>query len=90
MVEQTEHLIQLSHTPQIELGLIDWRRPVEVFPHTAFHVYDDAAVVVATRDGTAIINGSARIANYRDLFDELCGIASFWPYRPGDLTADCR
>lgn len=77
MVEQTEHLIQLSYIPQIELGVIDWRSPVEVFPHSAFHVYDDAAVVVATRDGTAIINDSARIADYRGLFDELCGLASF-------------
>lgn len=77
MVEQTEHIIQLSYIPQIDLGVIDWRSPVEVFPHTAFHLYDDAAVVVATRDGTAIINDSARISDYRGLFDELRGIASF-------------
>ncbi|HXT46672.1 MAG TPA: helix-turn-helix transcriptional regulator [Pseudonocardiaceae bacterium] len=77
MVEQTEHLIQLSYAPQIEIGVIDWRSPNEVFPHTAFHVYDDTAVVVATRDGTAIINDRARIADYRGLFDQLCGTASF-------------
>lgn len=77
MVEQIEHLIQLSNAPQIRLGVIDWRSPVEVFPHTAFHLYDEAATVVATRDGTAIINDSARIADYGGLFDELAGLASF-------------
>ncbi|MGH3823599.1 MAG: helix-turn-helix domain-containing protein [Pseudonocardiaceae bacterium] len=83
MVEQIEHLIQLSNAPQVELGVIDWRSPVEVFPHTAFHLYDEAAVVVATRDGTAIINDSARIADYGGLFDELAGLASF-----GDSARD--
>ncbi len=77
MVEQVEHLIQLSKAPHVELGVIDWRSPVEVFPHTAFHLYDEAAVVVATRDGTAIIDDSARIADYGGLFDELASLASF-------------
>ena len=43
MVEQVEYLIQLSTTPHVQLGVIDWRSPVEVFPHTAFHLYDEAA-----------------------------------------------
>lgn len=77
MAEQVEHLIQLSNTPHVELGVIDWRSPVEVFPHTAFHLYDEAAVVVGTRDGTAIINDTARLADYRGLFDELTSLASF-------------
>lgn len=77
MAEQVEHLVELSNAPHIELGVIDWRSSVEVFPHTAFHLYDEAAVVVGTRDGTAIINDSARLADYRGLFDELAGLASF-------------
>ncbi|MGH3984202.1 MAG: helix-turn-helix domain-containing protein [Pseudonocardiaceae bacterium] len=83
MVEQVEHLIQLSSTPHVELGVIDWRSPVKVFPHTAFHLYDEAAVVVATRDGTAIINDSARIADYGGMFNELAGLATF-----GDSARD--
>jgi hypothetical protein len=54
-----------------------------VFPHTAFHLYDEAAVVVGTCDGTAIINDTARLADYRGLFDELAGLASF-----GDSARD--
>jgi transcriptional regulator with XRE-family HTH domain len=83
MLEQIEHLTQLSNAPQIQLGVIDWRSPVEIFPHTAFHLYDEAAVVVATRDGTAIINDRARIADYGGLFDELVDLASF-----GDSARD--
>ncbi|MGH3695698.1 MAG: helix-turn-helix domain-containing protein [Pseudonocardiaceae bacterium] len=77
MTEQVEYLITLSNAPHVHLGLIDWRTPVEVFPHTAFHLYDGAAVVVATRDGTAIINDSACLADYRGLFNELASRASF-------------
>jgi transcriptional regulator with XRE-family HTH domain len=77
MAEQVDHLIQLSNTPHVALGVIDWRTPVEVFPHTAFHLYDETAVVIGTRDGTAIINDNARLADYRGLFDELAGLASF-------------
>ncbi len=83
MIEQVEHLIQLSTTPHVQFGVVDWRCPVEVFPHTAFHLYDDAAAVVATRDGTAIINDSARLADYYGLFDELAALASF-----GDAAQD--
>ncbi|MGH3798476.1 MAG: helix-turn-helix domain-containing protein [Pseudonocardiaceae bacterium] len=77
MAAQVEHLIELSNTPHIDLGVIHWRTPVEVFPHTAFHLYDDTAAVVATRDGTAIINDNARLADYRGLFNQLVDLASF-------------
>ncbi|MGH3929223.1 MAG: helix-turn-helix domain-containing protein [Pseudonocardiaceae bacterium] len=77
MAEQIEHLIGLSTTPHVELGVIDWRSPVEVFPHTAFHLYDQTAVVVGTRDGTAIINDPTRLADYHNLFDQLTNLASF-------------
>lgn len=83
MADQLQHLIQLSNTPHLELGVIDWHTPVEVFPHTAFHLYDEAAVVVGTRDGTAIINDTARLADYHGLFGELATLASF-----GDTARD--
>ena len=83
MTEQVEHLIELGNAPNVELGVIDWRTTVEVFPHTAFHLYDQTAAVVATRDGTAIINDNARLADYRGLLDELADLASF-----GDAARD--
>ncbi len=77
MAEQMTHLIELSRAPNIDLGVIEWRTPVEVFQNTAFHLYDEAAVVVGTRDGTAIITDHARLADYRRVFDALAGLASF-------------
>lgn len=83
MAEQIEHLIELSTLAHVHLGLIDWRTPAEVFPHTAFHLYDDTAAAVATRDGTAIITDRTRLTDYVSLFDNLTDLASF-----GDTTRD--
>ncbi|MBV9651731.1 MAG: helix-turn-helix domain-containing protein [Pseudonocardiales bacterium] len=76
MAEQVEHLVELSRAPNVDLRVIDWRTPVEVFQNTAFHLYDDTAVVVGTRDGTAIMTDRARLADYRSLFDELVNLAA--------------
>jgi hypothetical protein len=83
MAAQLEHLIKLSHAPNVDLGVIGWQTPVEVFQNTAFHLYDDTAVVVGTRDGTAIITDHVRVADYRSVFDELAVLAPF-----GDTSRD--
>jgi hypothetical protein len=54
-----------------------------VFQNTAFHLYDDTAVVVGTRDGTAIITDPVRVADYRIVFDELAALTPF-----GDASRD--
>jgi transcriptional regulator with XRE-family HTH domain len=83
MAEQMEHLIELSHAPNVDLAVIAWQTPVEVFQNTAFHLYDDTAAVVGTRDGTAIITDHVRVADYRSVFDELAALAPF-----GDASRD--
>jgi transcriptional regulator with XRE-family HTH domain len=83
MAEQMEHLLKLSHAANVDLGVIGWQTPVEVFQNTAFHLYDDTAVVVGTRDGTAIITDHLRVADYRSVFDELAALAPF-----GDTSRD--
>ena len=77
MAEQVEHLIEVSHAPNVDLGIVDWRTPVEIFPNTSFHIYDESAVVVGTRDGTSIMRGAKRLADYRGMFDEVARLASF-------------
>ncbi|WP_037068946.1 helix-turn-helix domain-containing protein [Pseudonocardia acaciae] len=77
MAEQIEHLIGLSRLPNVDLGVICWETAVEVFPATAFHLYDRATAVVGTHDGTAIITETERIAGYRALFDRLAASAVF-------------
>jgi hypothetical protein len=76
MQAQLRHLVDISLAPNVRLGVIDWRTPVEIFPNTAFHLYDAAAVVVGTRDGTAIMDDAVRVADYRGLFDELESLAA--------------
>ena len=83
MAEQMEHLLKLSHAANVDLGVIGWQTPVEVFQNTAFHLYDDTAVVVGTRDGTAIITDHLRVADYRSVFDELAALTPF-----GDTSRD--
>jgi len=77
MTEQLEHLIELSKLPNVRLGAIPWSTPVEVFQNTAFHIYDVDAVVVGTRDGTAIMNDRTRVVDYRSLFQKITALASF-------------
>ena len=77
MIKQIEQMIELSRLPNVELGIIGWESPVEVFPSTAFHVYDRTTAVVGTNDGTAIITERPRLDDYRALFDKLVEAASF-------------
>ncbi len=83
MAEQVEHLIDLSRAPNVDFRAIGWRTPVEVFQNTAFHLYDETAVVIGTRDGTAIIADRVRVTDYRSVFNELAGLASV-----GDASRD--
>jgi hypothetical protein len=76
MIEQIEQIIELSRLPNVEVGVIGWGTVVDVFPSTAFHLYDRAAVV-GTNDGTAIITERSRLDDYRTLFDKLVATASF-------------
>jgi hypothetical protein len=53
------------------------RAPVTQFPRGGFHLYDDAAVHVATDIATAIITAPADIATYTEIFTDLEQTASF-------------
>jgi len=86
MVEQVEHLIELSRLPNVDLGLISWDTAVEVFPSTAFHLYDRATAVVDTNDGTAIITERPRLDAYRTLFEQLVTAATFGEHGRAQLA----
>lgn len=77
MAEQVERLIEISHSPNVDLGIVDWRTPITVFPSTAFHLYDETAAVIGIRGAAAIIEDPARLRDYRELFEQICGLASF-------------
>lgn len=77
MAEQMEHLIALSQATNLELGVVDWRTPVEVFSTTGFNLYDERAAVVGIKRAVALIEDSDRIAGYHDLFDQIRDAAMF-------------
>jgi transcriptional regulator with XRE-family HTH domain len=77
MAEQVEHLIDLSRAPNVELGIVDWRTPVEVFPSTGFHLYDEDAAVVGIRNAVALVDDPRRLADYHSLFDAIVAVATF-------------
>ena len=55
MAEQARAIAGASHRPGVRIGVIPWTTPVAQFPRGGFHLYDDAAVHVATDVATAII-----------------------------------
>lgn len=77
MTEQIEHLSRLSESPALELGVIPDPVPADFIVGTAFHIYDDTAVVVGLEVAAAVLTDRADIAHFRDLFDRLSRLAAF-------------
>jgi hypothetical protein len=77
MVEQLERLARLATAGRIEVGVIPWTQPVNVFALHGFTMYDRRVVVVGTRSATAFITDEQDVAAYQTLFDELVAAASF-------------
>lgn len=71
MAEQVEALVAATDNPNITLGFIPWRTPVDLLPLHSFHIYDRRAVIVGTWSGTAFVRSEPGIKQYEDLFDRL-------------------
>ncbi len=77
MSAQLHDLIVISRQPNVRLGIVDWRIPATFTAPHGFHVYDARAVQVGTRDGTAFLTDSGKVADYRTLFGQLETLAVF-------------
>jgi hypothetical protein len=77
MAAQVRHIREVAERPNVEFGLIRWRTAVDVFPATAFHLYDSATAVVGTSIGSAFIEDAASMRTYREQFDRLAQLAAF-------------
>ncbi len=77
MAAQVRHIAEIARRPHVEVGLIGWRTPVDVFPSTAFHLYDSSTVVVGTSVGSAFIEDGASLRLYQEQFDQLAELADF-------------
>lgn len=75
MVEQVEHLIEVSRLPTVQLGLIDLATPKTFLPPPGFHLYDRDVVAVATEVGTSFIDDPGDVAHFEALLDRLAEAA---------------
>lgn len=64
MTAQLEHLIEVSHRPNLRLGIIPWTTPVHSPALHCFTIFDDRAVIVGTETATAVITDPDDIADY--------------------------
>lgn len=77
MADQLGHLAEVSRRPNVQLGVIPWTRPVQVFPGHEFHIYDHRLVIVGIETALATITDPGDIATYADLYTELERLADF-------------
>ena len=77
MAAQLDHLAELTHHPNLRLGVIPWDRPLTMHARHAFHLYDTHTVIVGTESGTAFITDPVEIDAYHRRFTELEHVAVF-------------
>ena len=77
MVEQLDHIAEISRRPGVRVGVIPWTTPAGVFPLHGFSIYDSRAVIVGTRVATAFLTDSEDVAEHEKLFGELETLAAW-------------
>ena len=70
MAEQLNHLITLSHRPNVILGLLPFG-PALPPPPPSFHLYEDRTAVTETIAGTSFLDERGDLDAYRAEFDRL-------------------
>jgi hypothetical protein len=61
--------------PNVRLGVIPESRAVDVVAGTAFHLYDDSAVVVGLEVAAATLTDNSDVQHFHRLFDRLSAMA---------------
>jgi transcriptional regulator with XRE-family HTH domain len=77
MIEQLEQILAASAIPNVNIGVVDWTSPIDVFPQEGFDIYDTRAVIVGTETATATITDDHDVAAYDNLFRTLEAAARF-------------
>lgn len=87
MAEQAEHIARQARRDtggRVQIGIIPWSTPADLFPLTNFDLYDDErAVIVGTNFGTNYLDRPLDVAVYVRMFRRLRELAVF-----GDAAAD--
>lgn len=74
---QVRSLREATLRPNVRLGVIPETRAVDVVAGTAFHLYDDTAVVVGLEVAAATLADRSDIQHFRQLFDRLSTMAAW-------------
>jgi len=77
MLDQLDHLVQISRQPNVHLGIIPFTTPATVPALHAFTIYDSRAVLLGTQSATAIITDQRNVADYEDHWKELEPLVSW-------------
>lgn len=77
MERQMQSVLEVSRRPNVRLGVIPQDVPVDIVAGTAFHLYDDAAVVVGLEIAAATLTDPADTRHFRRLFDRLTQAAAW-------------
>lgn len=77
MARQIDHLADVSHRPNVRLGVIPWGTEATVYPSSGFELYDRRTAVVGSPTGARFLNDSDEVAQYCTLLDRLEVLAVF-------------
>jgi transcriptional regulator with XRE-family HTH domain len=77
MVDQLDHIAEVSGLPNVQVGIVPWTIVTNVFPGHAFHMYDEELVIVGTLTATASIQDPKDIAAYLQQFERLRALALY-------------
>jgi transcriptional regulator with XRE-family HTH domain len=93
MIEQLDHMAEISQRPGVHVGIVPWTTPVDVFPVSGFTILDSRAVVIGTDAAMAFFTDSQDVSAYEKLWGELEALAS-WDAEAREhierITADYR
>lgn len=77
MIEQLEHLVEVSRKPSVRIGVIPWTGTVDLAPMHGFDLFDERAAVAATTTATAILTSAPDVVEYAKTFADLEALAVF-------------
>ena len=77
MIEQLDHIAEISQRAGVHVGIVPWATPVNVFPVSGFTILDSRAVVIGTDAATAFFTDSQDVSAYEKLWGELETLASW-------------
>jgi transcriptional regulator with XRE-family HTH domain len=77
MIEQLDRIAAATYRPNVEVGIVPFGRPAEVFPLHSWDLFDQRAVIVGTTTATAILTEPRDVAAYVELTDALQRLAVY-------------